>query len=346
MQNQLDEVFNDAMKAFENNVATIPIQIEVLRTEQNVGGNLIIDKVIKLTIGEKQIRYYVELKNNLNQAFIGLMAQRRNMLPGPLLLVAHHVNDVMAVHLKKNRIEFIDAAGNAYINQPPIYINIIGNKIKDKYQNTRLGQAFQPTGLRVVFAFLCKPQIINENYRTIARAAGVALGNIGGTILDLKRQGFLLDMVKQGYILTQRRRLIDRFIEEYPKKLRHRLFLGKFTGDRDWGEKEVLPDNDVLWGGEVAAAKMGNFLKPQLMTLYLKQDLFNGFLLKNRLKRDPNGDVEILKMFWDPTLIPGHNNLVHPILAYADLIATANQRNIEAAKVLYEQYIVRLIGED
>ena len=346
MLNQRDDVFNDAMKAFENNIAAIPIRVEALRLEQNVGANMIIDKVIKLTIGEKQIQYYAEIKNNLTQAYIGLIAQRRNMVPGPLLLIANYVNDVMAEYLKKNKIDFIDATGNAYINQPPIYVNIKGNKIKDQYQNTRPGQAFRPTGLKVVFAFLCEPKMINENYRTIARAAGVALGNIGWINIDLKRQGFLLDMDKRGCKLIQRRRLLDHFVEEYPKKLRQQLFLGKFRGDRDGWEREARGYENALWGGEVAAAKMGNYLKPQIMTLYLKQDLLNDFLLKNRLKRDPKGEVEILKMFWDPACIPGHDDLVHPILAYADLVATANQRNIEAAKVIYEQNIARLIGED
>jgi predicted AAA+ superfamily ATPase len=37
---------------------------------------------------------------------------------------------------------------------------------------------------------------------------------------------------------------------------------------------------------------------------------------------------------------------VHPILVYADLLATGNQRNIETARMIYEQHIVRLVGEN
>ena len=38
--------------------------------------------------------------------------------------------------------------------------------------------------------------------------------------------------------------------------------------------------------------------------------------------------------------------LVHPILVYADLIATADTRNLETAEKLYEQYIAEYYRED
>ena len=346
MLQKLEDVFTAALKALRDNFAAIPIQVEGLDMERQHGLNTLVDKHIKLTIGNNQIQYFVEIKNNLTRAHLGLMIQRRNMLPGPLLLVANHVNDVMAEYLKEYKIEFIDTAGNAYINQPQIYIYVKGNKLKDKYQNTPPGQAFRPTGLKVVFTFLCDPQIIKKNYRAIAHTAGVALGNIGWIIVDLKKQGFILDMGRHGRKLIQKQRLLDRFVEEYPVKLRQQLFLGKFRGDQDWWEKQPLDFENALWGGEVAAAKIGNYLKPETVTVYVKQQLLNDFLLKNRLKRDANGEVEILKLFWDPADLAEHNGLVHPILIYADLIATANQRNIEAARAIYEQDVVRFIRED
>jgi hypothetical protein len=69
-------------------------------------------------------------------------------------------------------------------------------------------------------------------------------------------------------------------------------------------------------------------------------------LIKNRLKRDQTGDVEILKRFWKPAEIWKYEDLVHPILIYADLLATGNERNIETAKMIYDQHIVQLIRED
>lgn len=338
-----EDILTAALKAARE---TLPVQMQELGTATHYGAQRKADKLIKLTIGERQAPYYAEIKNNLTLAFIGLMIQRRNALPGPLLLVTNYVNNAMAERLKEYDIEFIDVAGNAYINQPPLYVYIKGNKPEGEYKIPLPGQAFRPTGLKVIFAFLCHPPIIEKNYRTIARTAGVALGNIGGIFLDLKRQGFLLDMGERGCRLVQKRRLLERFTEEYPNKLKPRLFLGNFRADQNWWQKEDMDIGNALWGGEAAAAKMGNCLKPQTITIYVKQQWLNDLLLKNRLKKNMNGEVELYKMFWDPAALPGYQGLVNPILTYADLMATANQRDIETAKVIYEQYVIRSIGED
>lgn len=342
----MDDIFDAALKALRDNFAGTPIHVDVLDTDQKFGPNMKVDKIIKLIFGEKHIQYYAEIKNNLTRAHVGLIIQHRYLLPGALLIVANFVNEIMAEYLKENKIEFIDATGNAYINQPQIYVFIKGNRQRDKFQYTPRGQALRPTGLKVVFTFLCDPLLINNNYRTIAQTAGVALGNIGWLMIDLKRQGFLLDKGKQGYKLIQKQRLLDRFVEEYPKRLRQQLFLGKFRGDPDWWGKKDLDFEYALWGGEIAAAKMGNYLKPQTITVYIKQEYLNTFLLENRLKKDANGEVEILKIFWAPHIQAHHKKLVHPILAYADLIATGDQRNFEAAKAIYEQDVAQYIRED
>jgi hypothetical protein len=53
---------------------------------------------------------------------------------------------------------------------------------------------------------------------------------------------------------------------------------------------------------------------------------------------DHTGNVEILDAFWNFDAIPD-NDLVPPVLVYADLLATNDGRNAEAAKLIYEQRI-------
>ena len=343
---QLEAIFKAAVAALRANLAHTEIEIQENADEAKLGPDYIVDKTIWLTIGLKRVQYYVEIKRNLQRPYVGLIIHRRNFIPGPFLLVADYVNEPMAEDLKKNKIEFIDAAGNAYINQPPLYIYIKGNKPQDKRLEAVRDRAFRGTGLKVAFTFLCNPQMVNKNYRAIARAAGVALGNIGLIINDLVTQDFLLDMGKKGYKLVNKKRLLDRFIEDYPKKLRQRLLLGRFQSHLDWKETHFLGLENVYWGGEVAAAVMTDYLKPQQLTIYLAPALFEDFLLKYRLKKDPDGEIEILEAFWEPAKLVGDVGLVPPILVYADLIATADKRNIETAQVIYERDILQLIRED
>ena len=75
------------------------------------------------------------------------------------------------------------------------------------------------------------------------------------------------------------------------------------------------------------------------------------FLARTQLRTVPGnmfagtGRVRIYKPFWrDAARLFGGTaqpDLVPPILAYADLVATADPRNLEAAKMIYDEYIAR-----
>src|SRR4030065_2150621 len=118
---QEEEIFIEAINAARENFATIPVRLDVIAAEQKNGANTRIDKIINLVFGKKQIRYFSEIKINITKAYVALMVQRRNKLPGPVLLITNHANNAMAEFLKEYQIEFIDAAGNAYFNQPPVH---------------------------------------------------------------------------------------------------------------------------------------------------------------------------------------------------------------------------------
>lgn len=187
---------------------------------------------------------------------------------------------------------------------------------------------------------------MKKPYREIAATVHVAVGNIGWLIRNLKDLGYVIDMGKRGFKLIQKQKLLDRWVTEYPEKLRPKLLLGRFRGDPNWWEQNNLNYEYAQWGGEVGATKLTQFLKPQNITVYVEQPHLDTILIKNRLKRDINGEVEILKRFWKAIGETENRDIVHPILIYADLMATANQRNIETAKMIYEQYLLRHIRED
>jgi hypothetical protein len=61
--------------------------------------------------------------------------------------------------------------------------------------------------------------------------------------------------------------------------------------------------------------------------------------VEHRLKADVNGDTEILDVFWNPDRVQTIRDAVPPILAYADLFTTTDGRDVEAAKMIYDEYI-------
>ena len=68
-------------------------------------------------------------------------------------------------------------------------------------------------------------------------------------------------------------------------------------------------------------------------------------LIQHKLKKDPAGDVELLHRFWRQDAVSPNRDMVHPLLVYADLMATGNQRNIETARMIYDQHIIQLVRE-
>ena len=342
-QNIEEEIFQLAIEAFRK-IVPAHIKVDTLALETENTAEIRPDRVIRILIDGKEARYYAEIKNTITKAQKLLLLVQKEKLNYPLLLITKYVNPQMADQIRQDGIEFIDTAGNAFINYPGLYVYVKGNRPPETMRKGPVKRAFKPAGLRMIYALLCNPGFENKTYREIATATDVALGTVGWTMNELKELGFLLDMGKQGYKMIRKENLLQRWVTAYPEQLRPKQILGHYRGELDWWKQTRLDALGAQWGGEVAAARLTQYLKPEIVTIYTTNQHLNQFLLENRLRKDPAGDVEVLERFWKPE--GQYEDLVHPLLIYADLIATGNQRNLETAKMIYEQHIVRLIRED
>jgi len=354
--NREDEILKLAIEAFRKNVP-FQINFETFANKPDYNHDFRPDRELVMEIDGKKIRYYTGIKNTLTRANVLLFRMHRQELPHPypILLIAKYVNPLMAEKLMNDRIEFIDTAGNAFINQPPIYIFVKGNRPLGVTGQVQVNRIFKPTGLKFIYALLCNPGLENKPFRDIAAKANVALGTVGWFMRELRELGHLIDMGGKGYKLVQKDNLFQRWITAYPEQLRPKQILGHYKGEYDgWWHKKELHNLNAKWGGEVAAAKLTKYLQPEIIMIYTKIEYLNGLLLECKLRKDPAGEIEILNQFWDNDVNLeyrddvnwNYRDMVHPILIYADLIATGNQRNIETAKMIYEDYIIRLIRQD
>ncbi len=319
----------------------------------------------------------VEIKKWAQHINLGAVINQVKELPMKGLLVADYVNPVMATKLKEQDIQFIDTTGNAYINLPPTYVFVkgnrkttvtnlkgIGNKTFGANQPRELlkaGRAFQPTGLKVGYAFLCNPELINAPYRKIAVIADVAIGTIGWVIADLKDAGIILDKGKRkGRKIVNYKKFLDRWVENYPVKLRRKLVIGEFrTKNQAWWKKINITKYGAYWGGELAAAKYTKHLKPEIIFVYIKKEEVHNLLTRARLYKETldtnidmfekNANVIMLEPFWIEPFWNDkfrYDGYVNPVLVYADLIATGDPRNLETANRIYEEHITRHIDKN
>ncbi|MCP4284964.1 MAG: hypothetical protein GY792_10995 [Gammaproteobacteria bacterium] len=308
-----------------------------------------------LTVAGSKEPLAAAVKRWAAQANLGALINQVQALPLKGLLVADYVNPNMAEKLRAQRVQFIDTAGNVYIDLPPIYVLVTGKRKPMQQAGIKIdtNRAFDRTGLKVVFALLCRPELVAATYREIAEVAGVALGTVGWVVNGLKAARFVFEYGKRGgRELVDYKRLLDRWVETYPEKLRPRVYIGDYYAeDPDWWQAFDLQLFHGYWGGEIAAAHYTQYLQPAVATLYLPKEAKNKFLAQARLGATPErrfeevGNVRLFQTFWRDELLEPANiakpGLVPPVLAYADLIATADPRNLEAAGMIYDEYLAR-----
>jgi len=286
--------------------------------------------------------YLAEIKGELTPARLGPVLARLRELPRPCLLVAPYITPPMAERLREAGAQFLDTAGNAYLQQdePRFFVFVAGRKPEAPLPAERPIKAFRAAGLKVIFPLLCRPDALEATYREIAEMAGVALGTVAQTLADLRRLG-LLRKTRDGHGFRDRGKLIDMWVDAYTRELRPRLKPRRYrVADPDWWKKKgVLPDG-VWLGGEAGGALLTKYLRPEIITIY-GEDVLKKLGRELRLAKDEDGVLEVLETFWafEPgEVIPGYR-LVPPLLVYADLVATADVRNLETAGMIREEYL-------
>jgi len=292
---------------------------------------------------------FAEIKTVVTQAAIGHMAEQLRRLNNPGILITRYVTPQQAEQLKEHKVPFMDTAGNTFINDPPLFVYITGKKLGKDTGPAKKVRVFRPTGLQLVFALLCNPELANAPYRDIARAAQVALGTVGWAMDDLKRLGYLLDKGRYGRKIINLKKLFTAWVDTYARDLRPKMHIGRFAMTAPGGLESIdWQGLGVYLGGEAAAAKITEYLKPETVTVYLPKDIntfARDFILKYRLKKDAAGNIELMGTFWQFEYPWNFKAVAPPVLVYADLVAAGNDRNIETAKIIYDQYIARHIEE-
>lgn len=268
-----------------------------------------------------------------------------------MLLVAPHITEEMADKCKELNLQFIDTVGNAYIDRPGLFVLIKGQRPNEAFKLDRPEgkRAVTPTNLRVVFALLCKPALLNATYRDLKEAAEVALGTIGWVFFDLDERGYTA-RDKKNRVLLERQKLIQEWVTNFPIKLRPKLNARKFSAPNpEWWKTVDVRQYGAQWGAEIAAEKLTGYLRPQTCTIYFhgkeKQKNITRMVVEYKLKADPFGDIEVMDAFWD-FKNDQLTETVPPILVYADLLATLDPRNFETAKIIHEKYIANVNTED
>ncbi len=332
MTNRERRILDAAVLAFQRSTG---IEAGVHRTKGKVDAA---DAVLDVKTGHRTRRFAAEVKAADRFVTPAMLKAKDKASGEPPLLVAPYITRQIAERCRQLRLPFIDTAGNAYLEAAGLFIYVVGHTRPVTLRRENY-PALNPAGLKLTFALLCRPELLDQNYRNIALEAGVALGTVSSDMKDLEARGFF-DLGTHPHVrkLLDPERMLEEWVTHYPVTLRPKLRLGRFLADPERLRQTNLALHKAYWGGEPAAGKLTRYLKPAQYTIYTREPIAK-LVAAGRMRADERGNVEILEKFWNFDRNGDMPDVVPPVLAYADLLATHESRNAEAARMIHEQRI-------
>ena len=146
---------------------------------------------------------------------------------------------------------------------------------------------------------------------------------------------------KNEYKLVNKKALLEKWLIGFEDTLKPKLNLGRYRfADKrmieEWRDIPLNPER-ILWGGEPAAAKLTHYLVPEVFSVYT--DLSEKELLGNyRMIPDGTGNIEVNQLFFRSGEFE-YEDIVPPLLIYADLQISGEERNRETAEKIYREHL-------
>jgi hypothetical protein len=273
----------------------------------------------------------------------------------PPIYLTEKISLKKAEWMRGAKTAFIDTSGNAFLQWSDLYLFVMGRK-EDVVsplmpsKNAR-GKLFKKTGVKLIYALLTDPRLdekdghdlLNVPVRELADKAGMSAGSVSELLSEMKDRGFLL-MDGRARRLVNRKVLFNQWMHGY-MDYRFKMKKQCFNADTiSWWHQRHPEHEGFLWGGEPAGAVLTeDFLRPEKLTIYTDNPLYDLVVDGNLHQVSAGGNVE----FVDPFLnVDGSQGCVHPLLVYADLICSSDDRTLETARRIHERYLRRIIEAD
>jgi len=313
--------------------------------ESQAGTRRMPDGLLTIASGRRKLKFLVEIMSRLDYAVADRMAGFAGKLPPDkrIMLLVPYVSAPLAEYLDKKDVNFADLAGNCRIKAGRTHYVFITGRKPASVPSRSLGARAQ--GVQLLFALLARPDLVSQPVREIAAQAQVSKSTAANRILALEHEGFV-GRVSGTRLLIRRDQLLERWTGEYARVLEPRLYRGRhMTPHTDPTTREkiirtALTSRDMRWGwgGLTAAYKLIRHYRDDSTVLFVQS-------WSNALARDiralPASDGHLLVYRAPgPTAFDGEAPCtVHPLLIYAQLVNSMDERARETGSMIYDLYL-------
>ncbi len=313
----------------------------------------IIDAVLQMRLPTgDEVTVCAKVKRTLRPAHLleveYIRERCRMQLPtAKFLLITEVISEPLAEELRNRRVWFVDALGNMHLDlTSQLLLSVTGRK-PSRTGVARQSLRLSPQAACVLFQFLRHGPDVTATYRDLAEATGVSLGMISNLVIGWREMGLIRRAGRGAHRILQPDRMLALWCDAYADVLAVRLLIGRYRSPQDEDLTlllESLPKNaPVIVGGELAADRLTGHLRASAVRLYIRDQ--DEALLRRTLRLAPSevGPVELHRAFsrdlaGDAT-ITGRLPIVHPVLAYAEMMAGEDARLGEAAVRLRKEHL-------
>ncbi len=301
------------------------------------------DALMVIHFGTTKLQFKIEVKESVLPS--NLVRLVDVLKQEDTLLIANYISNPAKEILEKQSINYLDTSGNCLIKKNDFYWHIKGHgRIKKNAEKVK-HRAFQKNGIKLIYALLLDEELLNKRYREIANVADIAVSTVGDILTDLQASKFLVKENENKMMLINKAELLSQWITAFNRNLKPKLTRGRYRlRTQIWSQMDL--GDQSFWGGEPAADLLTNYLYPGKFTIFSNLDRKRLITELQLLPDEDKGEVTVCSVFWpleNKKFVFSELKTVHPLLVYADLIGSGNDRNFETANKIYERYLQNII---
>lgn len=278
------------------------------------------------------VTFVLEIKQIHRKETLMAVREKMALFPAkfPALLVCNRLTAMLAEYCAESQINFIDTAGNARIQVPGFHLLIDGRyEKKPVTANSRFAEGV----MKLLFVLLSSPESLKETYRSLAEKAGISLGMVSKAFEYLEAQRYFRKS-QTGRRLMNENKLQVLWLKDYSTALRPKLDILTLSTPASWDEITLIAGE--YWSGEIAATTLSDgYLIAENGVIFTPSPL-----LQRRkelgLKPIPGGKLQLITRFWGSFVL---NRKAEAMLCVAELLASGDDRNREAARIINEKYL-------
>ncbi len=309
--------------------------------EQLSRHNVALEPIITANVGNRRVTY-AELKPaelpspqssivTLSLVEISTQATAAELIRAaqdqiyPAILLLDWLHPRTAETLFVSGVQYIDSAGNMFLQLPGTYIHVSGQRTSLPRSTATAvpprSSPFEGLKLKVVLTLLGENKV--DTVRALAKQSDVSLGTTAATLKALEESGFIKGLA---LIESERGRVLDLWAQGYSRSKRLNQTLASYHAN-----PEMLHTGDYAGmsiSGELAAADL---IKPTSAVLFV--DEWSAIVgVQNRWTTRETPNITIKRRFWPTSSRDSDHDMAPLPVTYAELLQSPSPRTIETAE--------------